>query len=129
MPLCGFNKKMIDGLRQFGEGLYDQAEKRAMEDNVSLRESFDNEVTEMDTFLAILAKKDPIRFQALTGITHLAQALYRNGQGLDQPKDKFLEEFEKLLAFLVELDDKYYKELRPGTDPKTALQKLGEWIG
>ena len=129
MPLCGFNKKMISGLRQFGEGLYDQAEKRSVEDDVTLRKSFDNELTEMDIFLEILEKKDAARFQALIGITYLAQALYRNGQGKNEPKKKFLREFEKLLNFLIEMDDKYYKDFRPGTDPKIALQKLGEWIG
>lgn len=129
MPLCGFNKKMIDGLRQFSEGLYDQAEIRAKEDGVSLRESFDNEIAEMDIFQQILSKKDFIRLQALIGVAHYAQSLYRNGQGLDCPKEKFFEAFEKQLGFFVELDDKYYKELRPGIDPKTALQKLGEWIG
>ena len=129
MPLCGFNKKMIDGLRQFSEGLYDQAEIRAKEDKISLRESFDNEIAEMDIFRQILSKKDFVRLQALIGVTHFAQSLYRKGQGLDHPKEKFFEAFEKQLGFFIELDDKYYKELRPDTDPKTALQKLGEWIG
>jgi hypothetical protein len=128
MPLCGFNKKMISGLQQFSEGLYDQAEKRAVEDNIPLRKSFDNEMVEMDIFLDILSKKNPISTQALTGITQLAQALYRNGQGLDQPKEQFFERFGRLLDFLVELDDKYYKEFRPNTDPEVALKKLGEWI-
>lgn len=129
MPLCGFNKKMIDGLRQFSEGLYDQAEIRAREDKISLRESFDNEITEMDIFQQILSKKDFIRLQALIGVAHLAQSLYRNGQGLDAPKEKFFEAFEEQLDFFIELDDKYYKELRPDSSPKIALQKLGQWIG
>ena len=127
MPLCGFNKKMIDGLRQFGEGLYEQAEKRAAEDGVSLRTSFENEVEEMDFFLQILSENSN-RLQGLIGVTNLAQFLYRNVQGLEQPKEQFLKGSEKLLAFLVKMDDKYYKELRPGVNPTHALTKLGEWI-
>jgi len=49
---------------------------------------------------------------------------YRNGQGLDHPKENFFKDFEKLLDFLVELDDKYYKDLRPNNDPEIALKKL-----
>ena len=26
MPFCGFNQNMLDGLRQFGEGLWEQVE-------------------------------------------------------------------------------------------------------
>lgn len=128
MPLCGFNDKMITGLRMFGEGLFDQAEERAKIDCVSLRTSFDNEVSEMDVFLRILSEKEFGRFQSLIGITHLSQALYKSGLGLDDPKETFLKKLEASLKFFVELDNKYYAEFRPGTDPVEALEKLGHWL-
>jgi hypothetical protein len=128
MPLCGFNQKMLDGLRQFGEGLYDQAEKRAKEDDCTIRESFDNEIQEMDIFFSILSAKDQIKYQALLGVAHLAQALYRNAQGSEAPKEVFFSELEKAIDSFVRVDEKYYGELRPGNDPTHALKRLGEWM-
>jgi hypothetical protein len=119
---------MLDGLRQFGEGLYEQAERRALEDSCTLRESFDNEINEMDAFFVILSMKDQIKYQELIGVAHLAQALYRNAQGLEAPKERFLAELENAIDSFVKIDEKYYGELRPGNDPLAALKRLGEWI-
>lgn len=128
MPLCGFNSKMLAGLRQFGEGLYEQAEKRAKGDSCTLRESFDNEIKEMDAFFAILSTKDQKKYQELIGVAHLAQALYRNAQGLEEPKEKFFAELGNAIDLFVKIDEKYYGELRPGNDPIEALKGLGEWL-
>ncbi|HEC30478.1 MAG TPA: hypothetical protein ENI66_00495 [Candidatus Yonathbacteria bacterium] len=128
MPLCGFNEKMLDGLRQFGEGLFDQAEYRAKADSVDMLTSFDNEVFEINTFLQILSKKDPEKFQCLVGIAHITQALYKSGQGLESPKGAFLKNLDEMLKFFVEIDKKYYDDLRLKDAPQKALEKLGEWL-
>ena len=44
MPLCGFNPKMLAGLTLFAQGLYEQADKRAKEDNCSLEKSYNSEI-------------------------------------------------------------------------------------
>ena len=128
MPLCGFNQKMIDALRLFGEGLYVQAEKRAKEDKLSVPEALDQEIDEMDTFLKILGEKDPLKVQAIVGITKIARAMYVGAQGSNNPHQAFNETLENLLAFLIQMDNEYYERLRPSAGPKTALHRLGAWI-
>lgn len=130
MPICGFNPLMLAGLRQFGEGLLAQAKKRVEKDKLSFIESIDAELEEMDIFLDILKQKDPVRHQALIGVTNLAQALYRPVQGVDLPdaEKQYLEALDRTNAFFKELDDMYYEKFLPGVPPREALKKLGEWI-
>ena len=52
MPLCGFNPKMIRGLAEFTQGLYEQALKRSKDDGISVERAFEIEVAEMTVFLA-----------------------------------------------------------------------------
>lgn len=125
MPMCGFNAKMIAGLKEFGEGLYEQALIRARDDRVSLRDSFSNEITEMDIFLSVLADADCKEKQPLMGIAYLAQALYRNGEGLDDPEAAFKEGAEGFWKFFIRVDEVYYDDLRPKHPPEEALQLLG----
>ena len=57
MPLCGFNPKMLHGLTEFAQGLYEQAVKRSNEDSISIEEAFKIEIEEMNIFLARLDEK------------------------------------------------------------------------
>lgn len=127
MTFCGFNREMEEGLRQFGEGLGKQAPKRARDDGVSLRASFNSELAEMAQMLANLAP-DTARKEALLGCVHFARALYRAGDGLDQPMEAFKRNLEETIAFFVELDRLYYEELRPGHTQKEAIALLLERI-
>ena len=56
-PFCGFNPKMLTGLTQFSQGLYEQALKRAKEEGISLERAFEIEVQEMNVFFAELDRK------------------------------------------------------------------------
>ncbi len=130
MAMCGFNKKMLDGLKLFGEGLYDQAVKNAAKNSLSLRESFEWEVQEMDIFIPIVAQKSAAKFQALRGIAEYAQSLYKNAQGLDDPKNTYFEALNENLEYFVEVDRVYYDELFPKIGKqKEALEELGKWMG
>ena len=62
MPLCGFNPKMLKGLTEFAQGLYEQAMKRQEEDNIPIDRAFQIEVEEMNIFLA---KLDEEYYEAL----------------------------------------------------------------
>ncbi len=128
MALCGFNSRMIEGLGEFGEGLYEQAKKKASEDGLSLRQSVETEIEETGIFLKMLVAKDPQKYEALIGVAHLARALYRSAQEIDQPGEVFLGEVKRLLVFFKELDDKYYRDFRPGNSPQVATEKLGQWL-
>lgn len=153
MPLCGFNSEMIDGLRRFGGGLHEegkmtfcgfnddmkkglnqfgtglggQALKRASDDDVTLRASFDSELSEMRQMLEGLQPDTPKK-EALLGCLHLARALYRAGQGLDEPMEAYARNLEETIAFFVELDRLYYDELRPGRSQEEAVELLLERI-
>ena len=127
MPLCGFKPRMIAGIKEFGEGIYEQAVQKAREDGLSLRQSVDAEIEETGMFLKMLMT-NPEKYEALIGVAHLARALYRNAQGLEQPGEAFLGGVKRLLVLLEELDDKYYRDFRPGNSPRVAIEKLGEWL-
>lgn len=129
MPLCGFNEKMLNGLSLFAEGLFEQAIKRSEEDQLSLEDSLKQEISEMDIFREILASKGE-RLQVLTGITLIAQGMYREGLDKipDRIKEKFFSAVEKEKEFCVGLDTEYYDNLRPQYGPIQALHKLSPWI-
>ncbi len=57
MPLCGFNPKMLGGLTMLAQGLYEQALKRSIEDDVSIERAFEIEVEEMNIFFTKLDEK------------------------------------------------------------------------
>lgn len=57
MPLCGFNPKMLHGLTEFAQGLYEQALKRSREDGIPIERASEIEVEEMNIFLMKLDKK------------------------------------------------------------------------
>jgi len=128
MPLCGFNDKMLKGLDLFAQGLWEQAEKRSKEDNVSLEESLKQEIKEMDIFKEILSKKDSKKVQALHGIALLAQALYGHALDTDSHKESYNQSLGRELNFFQNVDAKYYDDFRPKFGPEEALRKLGEII-
>jgi len=57
MPLCGFNPKMLEGLTKFAQGLYEQAIKRSVGENIPIEQAFKIEVEEMNIFLTKLDEK------------------------------------------------------------------------
>lgn len=124
MPMCGFNQKMFQGLREFGEGLWDAAVERATADGLSLRESFDQEIAEITLFVDLLSRRSQPP-QALIGIANLTQALYRNGRGLEEPKDHFFQGMEKMIQEFAALDHQYYQNLLPRASSRwQAMEQL-----
>ena len=67
MPLCGFNPKMLAGLTLFAQGLYEQADKRAKEDNCSLEKSYNSEINEMTILLEKMDEEYYNHFRPLYG--------------------------------------------------------------
>src|SRR5574341_1060855 len=57
MPMCGFNEKMIRGIAQFGEDLFESTLARASEEKLSLDEAFKIELRDMGLFLQALEDK------------------------------------------------------------------------
>lgn len=128
MPICGFKPRMIAGIKEFGEGIFEQAKEKAKEDGLTLAQSVDVEIEETGMFLEMLQSLDSEKHEALIGVAHLARAMYRNAQGVGQPERAFLKGVGDLLVLLKNLDDKYYQDFRPGNTPRDAITKLGEWL-
>lgn len=57
MPFCGFNPKMLHGLTEFAQGLYEQALRRSEREGVPLERAFAIEVEEMNVFFAALDRR------------------------------------------------------------------------
>ena len=127
-PLCGFKPRMIAGIREFGEGIFEQAKEKAVKDGLTLRQSVDVEIEETSMFIEMLKSHEPEKNEALIAVAHLARAMYRNAQGLDDPEKAFLDGVTRLINFLPELDEKYYNEYRPGNSAEVAIKMLGEWM-
>ena len=120
---------MLKGLQMFGEGLLEQAEERMKLDKASIQEVLENEIEEMKHFIGVLSTRDPVRYQDLLAVTNLAQALYRNGRGLTDPREVYWEKLEQFIGNCVAMDEEYYGKLRPNAeDPRIALKQLGDWV-
>lgn len=121
---------MLDGLALFAEGLFDQAIKRAKEDNLDLAGSFKQEISEMDIFREIARTKGD-KALVLLGITLAAQGLYKGGVDAQSAKEiehVFFENVRNQVDFCIALDAEYYENLRPKHGPVQALYELGDWI-
>lgn len=134
MALCGFNQQMLDGLKEFSDGLFMQLLKRAKEDNLSIEESLRQELSEMDTFAQVLEGSNQ-EVTVMKGITLLAQGLYKQSfvEGGDNSRDAVALRYKRIseeeIEFCRALDEEYYGSLRPNADnPHVALQLLAPWI-
>jgi len=132
MTFCGFNKNMLAGLALFGKGLWEQAQKRAHDDGVTIERSVKNELGELDAFLAVLRALPPSsRTDAITGAALFARYLYEaadGGVGHDEMQRRFAENSARFGDFLRRMDDTYYYELLPGSTQAEALREIGVWI-
>jgi hypothetical protein len=54
MPMCGFSPKMLQGLTMFAQGLYESAILRAKGKGVPIEIAMEEEINEMNVFLAAL---------------------------------------------------------------------------
>ena len=121
MPLCGFNQKMLDGLRAFNEGLVEhgliersERKRRTIDDTLSV------ELKDMQRFLTEThALKDPRVRKIVEGLTRYAQGVYELMQGQDVSK---YQELARTLNDLFEgMDSKYYSELEGKPDDMKRL--------
>lgn len=134
MALCGFNKKMLDGLASFSEGLFEQLQKRAQEDGLSIEDALKQELAEMDTFTKVLGSTTE-EVTVMKGITLLAQGLYKQSfeaggdNSTEAVKERYANVSRDEIEFCRALDEEYYGKLRPNAEnPHIALHQLGPWI-
>ncbi len=127
MPLCGFNPKMFQGLRQFADGLWDQIEKRSREEKKPIMEMLRAEVEEMNLFEEALSKRDPSRStKEILGVSHIAREMYQRSLESQNHKEAFFSGVEELIARYAKMDEKYYGEYRDTLGIPAALEKLAK---
>ena len=91
MPLCGFNGKMLDGLRDFQEGLVEHGlYGRSRETGQTVEQRLQEELEDMKRFSKEVGNlKDPEMRDLVSGLSAFAGAFYRlaRRKGLDGYKE------------------------------------------
>ena len=121
MPLCGFNKKMLEGLVAFHEGLVehgliDRAELKGQ----SVEKTLETELSDMERFLGETHRiTDPQKRSITEAITNYAKAFYElvGEQGIDD----YRQVVQGLNEFYRKMDDKFYSELEGKPDDMKQL--------
>lgn len=121
MPLCGFNKKMLEGLVAFHEGLVEHGLiERSKVKGQSTAQTLQRELSDMDRFLAETGNLIDSNVRGLVeGITKYAKAFYHliDREGIDGYK----EVVAKLNELYFQMDDKFYRELEGKSDDMKEL--------
>jgi len=120
MPLCGFNRKMLEGLAAFSEGLVEHGlEHRCKENGETVEQGIKREISDMARLIPELHRIDDTARRILTeGIVKYAQGFYmvmRKGEIRD-----YKGEISKIMGFFQSMDSKYYGELEG--DPEDMKQ-------
>ncbi|MEK6937795.1 MAG: hypothetical protein AABX04_01995 [Nanoarchaeota archaeon] len=121
MPLCGFNQKMLDGLRAFNEGLVEHGLiERSERKQQTIDDTLGAELADMKRFLRETpALSDPKVKKLVEGLTIYAQGVYEVMQG--QNVSKYGEVVRTLNGLFEGMDSKYYSELEGKTDDMKQL--------
>lgn len=125
MPMCGFNKKMIEGLKAFNEGLVEHGlNYRSKLNNETIEQGIKREISDMTRLLQELHNIDDSAKRVITeGITKYCMGFYLLARKNDL--EKYPELIEKISRYFFEMDDKYYSELEGNTDD---MQRLVEHL-
>ena len=125
MPLCGFNEKMLEGLKMFGEGLVEHGliERSRVKDQ-SPSDTLDRELLDMEKFLQEMSHvSNPEIKNVVEGLTLYAKGVYGLMRGQDVSQYKGV--IQRLNALFFGMDEEYYSRLegRP-----QAMEELVSWI-
>ncbi len=125
MPLCGFNKKMIQGLSAFHEGLVEHGLiERSRLKGSSIEATLQKEHQDMARFLLETHRiQDPEVREVTEALTRYAKALY---QLVDKKGVRDYKNTVSLLRDLyVKMDNKFYSELEGKPDD---MRRLAEYL-
>lgn len=111
MPLCGFNQKMLEGLKEFHKGLVEHGIiERSKKKDQSLEKIIKDEIIDMDRFLKEIPKIENTEIrEIIETLTKYVSAFYKLIQKTD------IEQYKETIGFLnnfyFEMDNKFYSEL------------------
>lgn len=125
MPMCGFNKKMLEGLKSFNEGLIEYGLiHRGEINNETIEQGIKREISDMTRLLHELHNIDDSAKRAITeGIAKYCMGFYLLTRKIDI--NDYHELIDSLSNYFFEMDDKYYSELEGSSDD---MQRLIEYL-
>lgn len=132
MPMCGFDKQMLDGLDEFNKGLIEAVLRISRREKVTVEEAIEFELQEMNIFLKelVIFGNDASK-QQLIGIATYSIGFYKGSIELAKNKGIKIEEamnieIKKTRDFLCDIDKHYYEHLKG----KTAhpMKELVSWM-
>lgn len=139
MPLCGFNKKMIDGIITFSEGLYEATIERGQQNRVDDLTAVRTEVDEIGLFVKALRDKyktpdDTSKKMAemIYGIAVFSGSLFKstlaqNGHATSDLTTTFQNQVKQIGLFLERLEIKH-QELKKTNTPEQTMVKAVQWV-
>lgn len=129
MAICGFNQEMLNAEEQFAGGLWTQLLNRADEEQKSLTQTLQIEIDEMNQFEEFLrATSSPEEVDDVLGIVLFARSLYRQCLKAGGTHEAYIRLTSASVQRQFEMDDYYYKILRPKHGPIVGLEKLAEYL-
>jgi chromosomal replication initiation ATPase DnaA len=124
MPMCGFNRKMLEGLTALNEGLVEHGLLHRSEQNgESIEQGIKREISDMTRLLSELHRIDDAAKRTITeGIVKYAMGFYLIMRKHDVIDYKAV--IEALGEYFRLMDDKYYAELEGRPDDMQELIKF-----
>ena len=127
MPICGFNKKMLEGLTAFSEGLVEHGlEYRSKKNDETIEQGIKREISDMTRLLAEIPRLDDSSKRIMTeGIVKYAMGFYLNMRKKNIKEYK--EVIGKIMDYFKSMDSKFYSELESKPeDMKDLIKFLNE---
>lgn len=115
MPICGFNEKMLEGLRAFSDGLIEHGLFfRGEQNGETLEQGIRRELSDMVRLLPELNRIDDVAKREMTeGVVKYCLGFYMNIR--KNLADGDLKDYKKITGRIMEyfrqMDAKYYGEL------------------
>ena len=121
MPFCGFNQKMLDGLKAFTEGLVEHGlEFRSEQNGETIEQAIKREISDMARLLFETQRIDDSAKRVLTeGLVQYALGFYLlvRAKGIESSQELIA----NVLDYFKSMDEKYYSELEGKPDDMRIL--------
>jgi hypothetical protein len=125
MTFCGFNDKMLEGLRAFSEGAVEHGLiDRSRQNGETLEHALSRELADMSRLrIELDTLNDPVKRLMTKGLLDYTVGVYlavrRNG--VNQIPTTYCDTIVRIVGYLKAMDDKYYKELKNRPDDMGEL--------
>ncbi len=121
MPVCRFNKQMLEGLKFFHKGLVEHGIiERSKKKNQTTGETMNKEIEDMGRFQKELSTIEDLEIRELVRtLTEYACAFYKLIQ--KEGIENYEELIEKINNLYFEMDNKFYSELEGKPDDMKQL--------